>query len=61
MESTKPLHEQVVAAFRERNIPVKREDIEAALQDTSNTIATRKWVVDHLGAHTLLSKEELTL
>jgi len=61
MESRKPLHEQVITAFKERNIPFKREDIEAALKDATNTTSTRKWVLDHLGADTLLSREEATL
>ncbi|PGH01198.1 hypothetical protein GX51_05394 [Blastomyces parvus] len=51
------LHEKVANAFRERNIPVKRDDIAAALADAN----TCKWIENHLTPETLLSKEELTL
>ncbi|OJD09801.1 hypothetical protein AJ78_08919 [Emergomyces pasteurianus Ep9510] len=51
------LQEQVVIAFRERSIPVKRDDIAAALADAG----TCKWIESHLTPETLLSKEEFTL
>ncbi|KAL2359345.1 hypothetical protein RJZ56_007806 [Blastomyces dermatitidis] len=58
MESNQiSLHEKVANAFRERNIPVKREDIAATLVDAD----TCKWIETHLTPETLLSKEELTL
>ncbi|OJD27276.1 hypothetical protein ACJ73_01334 [Blastomyces percursus] len=59
MESNQiSLHEKVANAFRERNIPVKRDDIAAALTDAYYTC---KWIETHLTPETLLSKEELAL
>ncbi|PGH14809.1 hypothetical protein AJ79_02825 [Helicocarpus griseus UAMH5409] len=58
MESNNPsLHEKIAAAFRNRNIAVKRDDIAAALTDAE----TCRWIETHLGPETLLSKEEYTL
>jgi hypothetical protein len=57
METPKALQERVIQAFKERNIPFKREEIEAAFKDESNV----RWAQEHLGADTLLSKEETTL
>lgn len=51
------LQENVANAFRERGIPVKRDDINAALADAD----TCKWIENHLTPETLLSKEELTV
>ncbi|OAX79061.1 hypothetical protein ACJ72_06622 [Emergomyces africanus] len=51
------LQEQVANAFRERSIPVKRDDIAAAVADAD----TCKWIESHLTPETLLSKEEFTL
>lgn len=51
------LQEKVANAFRERSIPVKRDDIAAALADAD----TCKWIESHLTPETLLSKEEFTL
>ncbi|KAK2734317.1 hypothetical protein FQN55_002815 [Onygenales sp. PD_40] len=57
MESGRALQEKVATAFRERNIPVKRDDIAAAVSDPD----TCKWVENHLGPSNLLSKEESTV
>lgn len=51
------LQENVANAFRERGIPVKRDDINAALADADAC----KWIENHLTPETLLSKEELTV
>ncbi|KAK2807047.1 hypothetical protein FQN50_005621 [Emmonsiellopsis sp. PD_5] len=51
------LQEKVATAFRERNIPVKRDDIAAVVSDPE----TCKWIENHLGPSNLLSKEESTV
>ncbi|EEH40135.2 hypothetical protein PAAG_08984 [Paracoccidioides lutzii Pb01] len=51
------LREKVTNAFRERNIPVKRDEIAAALTDAESC----KWIKSHLGPDNLLSKEESAL
>ncbi|EEH22463.1 hypothetical protein PABG_04674 [Paracoccidioides brasiliensis Pb03] len=51
------LQEKVTNAFRERSIPVKRDEIAAALTDAESC----KWIESHLGPDNLLSKEESTL
>ncbi|KAK2762749.1 hypothetical protein FQN54_000923 [Arachnomyces sp. PD_36] len=61
MESAKPPQEKVIQAFKDRNLPFKREDIEAAFKDPSSGPNNVKWVEEHLGPETLLSKEETTL
>lgn len=49
--------ERIISAFRERNIPLKRDDVDSAIKDHG----TRAWLENHMGSDTLLSKEELTL
>lgn len=61
MENTKPPQEKVIQAFKDRNLPFKREDIEGAFKDPSAGPNNARWVQEHLGPDTLLSKEETTL
>lgn len=61
MESTKLQQEKVIQAFKDRNLSFKRDDIEAAFKDPSTGPDNVKWVQEHLGPDTLLSREEATL
>lgn len=47
-----------LAAFAERNIPIKREELESIFDREPSSA---KWVLEHLSNDTLLSKEELSL
>jgi hypothetical protein len=62
MEHFKSPQECVITAFKDRNIPYKRDDIESAFNNASGDCSVNtKWVSDHLGYETLLSKEETAL
>lgn len=55
MENT--LTDKLISILKVRNIPVKREVIESALEDDRNA----QWASTHLRPDTLLSKDELAL
>ncbi|KAL1852940.1 hypothetical protein Plec18170_005522 [Paecilomyces lecythidis] len=61
MECSKSPAEQVIAAFRERDIPFRKEIIESAFANESDGPANSAWVSNHLCPDTLLSKEEINL
>lgn len=51
----------VISALKERNISVKRGEIESAFGDETSEEHNAKWVSEHLCYDTLLSREELML
>ncbi|KAJ6006540.1 hypothetical protein N7451_004484 [Penicillium sp. IBT 35674x] len=53
--------DEILSIFKEREIPVKRDGIESALEDPSTGPGNAEWVFKHLRPETLLSKEELSL
>lgn len=63
------LADTVLSLFKERDLPVKRDAIVSALEDSASTTATTtapgpnnaQWVSTHLHPDTLLSREELAL
>ncbi|RWQ93808.1 hypothetical protein C8Q69DRAFT_509030 [Paecilomyces variotii] len=61
MECSKSPAEQVIAAFRERDIPFRKEIIESAFANEPDGPANSTWVSNHLRSDTLLSKEEINL
>ncbi|RMJ27749.1 hypothetical protein PHISP_01393 [Aspergillus sp. HF37] len=50
----------VLSAFKDRDIPAKRDEFQSAFHGPDRD-ANAKWVSEHLQGHTLLSKDELTL
>lgn len=61
MECTKNPADILISALKERNISVKRSEIESAFDDEASTAENAKWVSEHLSYDTLLTKEELAL
>ncbi|KAL1958100.1 hypothetical protein VTO42DRAFT_5140 [Malbranchea cinnamomea] len=57
MMDRQTLQDRIYAAFRDRNLPCVRQDLEMALQDP----AQAQWAIDNLRSDTLLSKEEAQL
>ncbi|KAL4925894.1 uncharacterized protein BDV17DRAFT_294019 [Aspergillus undulatus] len=53
--------EGVISALKDRNIPLKRDEITAALNDSLSGAKNAEWVQEHLTPDTLLSEEELRL
>lgn len=53
----KPTEDEILAAFRERDIPVTRNDLAHALGDDG----FRSWANTHLSVENLLTKDELKL
>ncbi|KAL2872257.1 uncharacterized protein BJX67DRAFT_376083 [Aspergillus lucknowensis] len=51
----------VISALKDRNIPLKRDEIAAVFQDEVENAKSTQWVQEHLTPDTLLSQEELTL
>ena len=51
----------LISALKERNISVKRGEIESALNDETSHAENAKWISEHLSYDTLLTREELTL
>lgn len=52
--------ETVIAALEDRDLPIKKEVIESAFADDADTVENSRWVEEHLGWETLLSKDEYT-
>ncbi|PGH17995.1 hypothetical protein AJ80_04616 [Polytolypa hystricis UAMH7299] len=57
MENNAVLKDYILTVLRERNVPIKIDELNAAIGNPD----TRKWLTDHLGPETLLSKEETAL
>jgi hypothetical protein len=53
--------DEVLSIHKERDIPIKRDVIESALEDPAAGLGNAEWVSKHLRPKTLLSKEELSL
>lgn len=51
----------ILSILKERDILVKRDVIESALEDPATGPENAEWVFKHLRPETLLSKEELSL
>jgi len=51
----------LISALKERNISVKRSEIESAFNDEASSAENAQWVSEHLSYDTLLTKEELVL
>ncbi|BCR89107.1 uncharacterized protein ACHE_50305S [Aspergillus chevalieri] len=51
----------LISALKERNISVKRSEIESAFNDEASSAENAQWVSEHLSYDTLLTKEELAL
>lgn len=51
----------LISALKERNISVKRSEIESTFGDEASSAENAKWVSEHLSYGTLLTKEELAL
>lgn len=51
------LTDKVISILKDRDIPAKRDVIEAAFEDARNV----EWASKYLRSNTLLSKEELAL
>lgn len=51
----------LIFTLKERNISVKRGEIESAFRDEASSAENAKWVSDHLNYDTLLTREELDL
>ena len=60
MENKEPL-EHLLTVLRERGIPLGRDDVQWAFQSQQTRDQVVKWVQEHLGSDTLLSKEELEM
>lgn len=61
MECSKSPAEQVIAAFRERDISFRKEIIESVFDNEPDGPANATWVSNYLRPDTLLSKEEINL
>lgn len=62
MENTpKSPAETLISALKERDISVKRGEIEAAFSDEASKAESAKWVSEHVNYNTLLTREELAL
>lgn len=62
MECTKKNPADIlISALKERNISVKRSEIESTFDNEAGSAESAKWVSEHLGYDTLLTKEELAL
>ncbi|KAJ5591741.1 uncharacterized protein N7459_002110 [Penicillium hispanicum] len=61
MFANSTLTDRIVSSLKERDILVKVDAIESALDDPSTGQSTAEWVSKHLESDTLLSREELTL
>lgn len=55
-----PGAEAILAILRERDIPVKLDALESALENGADSTDS-EWLSRHLRPETLLSREELTL
>lgn len=53
--------DSLITALKERNISVKRGEIETALNDATSKAENTKWIAEHLSYDTLLTREELEL
>lgn len=53
--------DRLITALKERNITVKRGEIEPALNDATSKAENTKWIAEHLSYDTLLTREELEL
>ncbi|KAJ6103237.1 hypothetical protein N7486_005664 [Penicillium sp. IBT 16267x] len=53
--------DEIVSILKERDVLVKRDVIESALEDPATGPENAEWVSKHLRPETLLSKEELSL
>ncbi|KAL4806987.1 hypothetical protein BDV18DRAFT_111110 [Aspergillus unguis] len=53
--------EVLISALKDRNVPVKRDEIKAAFDNRSSNVQITQWVQEHLTPDTLLSHEELAL
>jgi hypothetical protein len=56
-----PQIEHLLAALRERQIPLGRDDVQWAFTSPQTKVEVSNWVQDFLGDENLLSKEELEL
>lgn len=62
METTpKTPADSLISALKERNISVKRGEIETALNNATSKAENTKWIAEHLNYDTLLTREELAL
>ncbi|OJJ50459.1 hypothetical protein ASPZODRAFT_11330 [Penicilliopsis zonata CBS 506.65] len=62
MESSGNAAETAISALKARNLPIKRDEIEAAFsRGTTESYSHDQWVAEHLTGETLLSQEELQL
>lgn len=53
--------ETLISALKERDISVKRGEIEATFSDEASKAENAKWVSEHVNYNTLLTREELDL
>ena len=53
--------DSLITALKERNISVKRGEIETALNDATSKAENTQWIAEHLSYDTLLTREELEL
>lgn len=53
--------EHLLIVLRERDVPITRDDVQWAFDAPNTKDTVVEWVKEHLGADTLLSKEELDL
>lgn len=51
----------ILSILKERDILVRRDVIESALEDPATGSESAEWIFKHLRPETLLSKEELSL
>lgn len=51
----------LISALKERDISVKRGEIEAAFSDEARKAENAKWVSEHVSYDTSLTREELAL
>jgi hypothetical protein len=67
METHDDLADTVCSLFKERDLPMRRDAIVSALEDTASSTTTgpgpnnAQWASTHLHPDTLLSREELAL
>lgn len=61
MDISNTLVDEVLSAYKVRDIPVRREGIESVLEDPTAGPKNAEWVSRHMQPETLLSREELAL